>query len=123
MLAASKMKLVEELISQFSKEELIWINGYLSGIVGSGLSTAAAPVNGASAKPSVNKLTIVYGTETGNSKKLAADFAAKAKKSGINAKVVSLDQYRLNDLPKEEYFLSIVSTHGEGDPPAAAKKF
>lgn len=123
MLAASKMKLVEELISQFSKEELIWINGYLSGIVGNGLSAAAAPVNGASAKPSVNKLTIVYGTETGNSKKLAADFAAKAKKNGINAKVVSLDQYRLNDLPKEEYFLSIVSTHGEGDPPAAAKKF
>ncbi|MBO9682793.1 MAG: flavodoxin domain-containing protein, partial [Flavisolibacter sp.] len=73
--------------------------------------------------PSVNKITITYGTETGNSKKLASEFAAKAKKAGINAKLVSLDQYRLNDLSKEEYFLTIMSTHGEGEPPAAAKKF
>ena len=35
----------------------------------------------------------------------------------------SLDQYRLNDLPKEEYFLAVISTQGEGEPPAAAKKF
>jgi sulfite reductase (NADPH) flavoprotein alpha-component len=74
-------------------------------------------------KPAVNKITITYGTETGHSKKLASDFATKAKKIGINAKLVSLDQYRLNDLPKEEYFITVLSTHGEGEPPAAAKKF
>ena len=79
---------------------------------------AAAP-----AKPVVNKITIAYGTETGNSKKLATDFAAKAKKNGINAKLVSLDQYRLNDLAKEEYFFTVISTQGDGEPPAAAKKF
>ena len=71
----------------------------------------------------VNKITITYGTETGNSKRLATDFAAKAKKHGINVKLVSLDQYRLNDLTKEEYFFTVVSTHGDGEPPAAAKKF
>ena len=74
-------------------------------------------------KNGVNKITIAYGTETGNSKKLATDFAAKAKKHGIHAKVQSLDQYRLNDLAKEEYFLAVISTHGDGEPPAAAKKF
>ncbi len=46
-------------------------------------------------KNGVNKITIAYGTETGNSKKLATEFAAKAKKQGIHAKVQSLDQYRL----------------------------
>src|SRR5215510_12255655 len=74
-------------------------------------------------KPAVGKITIAYGTETGNSKKLATEFAAKAKKSGINAKLVSLDQYRLNDLSKEEYFFTVISTQGDGEPPAAAKKF
>jgi sulfite reductase (NADPH) flavoprotein alpha-component len=74
-------------------------------------------------KPSVNKITIAFGTETGNSKKLASSFAAKAKKAGINAKIVDLNQYRLNDLQKEEYFITVVSTHGDGEPPAAAKKF
>ncbi len=36
---------------------------------------------------------------------------------------VSLDQYRLNDLSKEEYFFAIISTQGDGEPPATAKKF
>lgn len=118
MLSSQKKKLLDELIANASKEELAWINGYMSGILVGGGEPQAT-----SLKPAVNKITITYGTETGHSKKLASDFAAKAKKIGINAKLVSLDQYRLNDLAKEEYFLTIISTHGEGDPPAAAKKF
>ena len=119
MLSSQRKKILDDLIAGANKEELAWINGYLSGIlVGGELPQAAAVL-----KPAVSKITITYGTETGNSKKLASDFAAKAKKSGINAKLVSLDQYRLNDLPKEEYFLAVISTHGEGEPPAAAKKF
>ena len=120
MLPASKLKILQDLIASSTKEELIWINGYLSGI----LSVGSEPVNEpVVAKPAVNKITIAYGTETGNSKKLATNFAATAKKSGINAKLVSLDQYRLNDLAKEEYFFTIISTQGDGEPPAAAKKF
>lgn len=124
MLPSPKMKLVEELVSTWSKEELIWLNGYLSGINTIAGTPSASPVlEEIPAKPAVNKITIAYGTESGNSKKLATDFGAKAKRSGINAKVVSLEQYRLTDLPKEEMFLTIMSTQGEGDPPAAAKKF
>ena len=120
ILSNEKLLALQQLVSNATKEELIWMNGYLSGM----LSGEVQPQQeGAAAKPSINKITIAYGTETGNSKKLAIDFAAKAKKVGINAKVVSLDQYRLNDLPKEEYFISLISTHGEGEPPAAARKF
>lgn len=120
MLAGPKLKTLLELVSSSSKEELIWMNGYLAGLVASGkeLPDTAVPV-----KAQAGKLTIAYGTETGNSKKVALDFAAKAKKNGINAKIISLDQYRLNDLSKEEYFLTVISTQGEGEPPAAAKKF
>jgi sulfite reductase (NADPH) flavoprotein alpha-component len=119
MLVANKMKLAEEVLTTFNTEELLWLSGYIAGR----LSVSSKRETAVSEIQLVNKITITYGTETGNSKKLASDFAAKAKKSGINAKVVSLDQYRLNDLPKEEYFLTIMSTHGEGEPPAAAKKF
>ena len=119
ILSNEKLLALQQLVSNASKDELIWMNGYLSGL----LSDGAEVQQQVAAKPGVNKITIAYGTETGNSKKLAVDFAAKAKKVGINAKVVSLDQYRLNDLPKEEYFISLISTHGEGEPPAAAKKF
>jgi len=120
MLTAPKFKIVQELIASSTKEELIWLNGYLAGIVAQGAEAqAATPI----AAAPTGKITIAYGTETGNSKKLATYFATQAKKRGIHAKLVSLDQYRLTDLPKEEYFLTIISTQGEGEPPAAAKKF
>ena len=120
MLADNKLKLFLDLINSSGKEELVWMNGYLNGIVKSQQGNQPATV---SENPAVNKITIVYGTETGNSKRLATDFAAKAKQNRIHAKVVGMDQYRLTDLPKEEYLLAIVSTHGEGEPPIAAKKF
>lgn len=119
MLAGPKLQTLLQLVKLASKEELIWINGYISGLISQEDAAATAePVKGAA-----GKLTIAYGTETGNSKRLALDFAGKAKKAGVNAKLVSLDQYRLNDLPKEEFFLAVISTQGEGEPPAAAKKF
>ncbi|MEK6781789.1 MAG: flavodoxin domain-containing protein [Bacteroidota bacterium] len=116
MLAETKLKTLQQLVENLTKEELIWINGYLSGIVTTSSSDQLT-------KPVVGKITIAFGTETGNAKKLAADFASKAKKAGINVKLSSLDQYRLVDLQKEEYFLALVSTHGDGEPPAAAKNF
>src|SRR6478735_4940076 len=111
MLTETKWKILLDLINSSSKEELIWMNGYLSGLVAQGNLKQEQPTG----KPTVGKITIAYGTETGNSKKLATDFAAKAKKNGINAKLVSMDQYRLNDLAKEEYFSAVISTQGDGE--------
>jgi sulfite reductase (NADPH) flavoprotein alpha-component len=118
MLTPQKLDIIHDLIANSSKEELIWLNGYLSGILGH----TAKPAGSAQEKTTKN-ITITYGTETGNSKKLAFDFAALAKKNGIHAKLISLDQYRFSDLTKEEYFFTVISTQGDGEPPAAAKKF
>ncbi len=121
MLDEAKLQQWNALIATLSKDELTWIHGYIAGKLSIG-STSAAPI-AAPASIASQKVTIAYGTETGNSKKLAADFAAKAKKVGINAKLVSLDQYRLPDLAKEDYFVTVISTQGDGEPPVAAKKF
>ena len=118
MLAEHKLKILQDLVSNASSEELAWMNTYISSQLAPGASEQAP-----AQKFTSNKVTITYGTETGNSKRVATDFAARAKKIGINAKLVSLDQYRLTDLPKEEYFLTVISTQGEGEPPEAAKKF
>ncbi len=124
MLPDFKLKIVRDLVAGSTREELVWLNGYFSGIVsseGSDVEVAVAPP--AASLAAVGRLTIVYGTETGNSKKVATEFALKAKKNSMNAKLISLDQYRLNDLEKEEYLLAVISTQGEGEPPASAKKF
>ena len=120
MIQPEKKKQIRELIDSLNKEDQIWTNGFLEGALS---RTPEATI--AAAKPAANgkKITIAYGTESGNSKKIANLFASRAKQEGIHAKLVSLDQYRLTDLPKEEYFLTVISTQGEGEPPASAKKF
>ena len=79
MLAIHKMNLDEKVLSTFTKEELFWLNGYIAGKYPGATGSETVQTAGAS----INKLTITYGTETGNSKKLASEFAAMAKKNGI----------------------------------------
>ncbi len=50
-----KSSRLKELVHTCSKEELIWINGYINGL----LYETTTPVS---------KVSILYGTETGNSK-------------------------------------------------------
>lgn len=117
MIGQPKLQTLQELIDSSTQEELIWMNGYLAGLVKFGVSANTH------AKSTISKLTILFGTDTGNSKKIASEFAMKAKRSAIQVKLQGLDQYRLSDLQNEEHLLIVISTHGEGEPPAAAKKF
>ncbi len=126
MLAEERLKQLQELINTSTKDELIWINGYLNGLIGNtnsnGHTIASSNGNGHAAT-TVKKITLAFGTETGNAKKLATQLATVAKKKGVNAKLVDLSQYRITDLAKEEYFFVVISTQGEGEPPIPAKKF
>lgn len=122
MLAEHRLKAFQDLITQSSREELIWMNGFIAGLVSAEANGTGAPAE-AQATPRVNKISILFGTETGNSKKVATEFAAQAKKHGINVKLSAIDQYRITDLVKEEYTFLVISTQGDGEPPVTAKKF
>ena len=67
MLANEKLNLVKSLVKELSRDEIIWTNGYLAGLVAN--QTQEVPQEQkvlTSIKP-----TIIYGTETRNAKKLA----------------------------------------------------
>lgn len=122
MLSEEKLKQLNDLTGTLTREELIWLNGYIAGRAGiSQPGTNGAAANGATSTP--KKITLVYGTETGNSKSLAIQLAGIAKKKGVAVKLAGLDQYRVSDLTKEENFFVVISTQGEGDPPLLAQKF
>jgi sulfite reductase (NADPH) flavoprotein alpha-component len=124
MIGDLRLKKLHEFFEGYSKEELIWVNGYLSGLVSNGKVNGNADANGQDYKAvSIKKITLAFGTETGNSKKLATQLAAAGKKHGVNVKLTDLSQYRIADLPKEEFFFVVISTQGEGEPPIPAKKF
>src|SRR4051794_1855652 len=102
MLAEPKLKLFRELITGISKEELIWINGYVSALMegnGNGQVNGHATETFTAAAPqsALANCTVVYGTESGNSKKVAVEMTTKLKKQGVQVKTKSLDQYKVAD--------------------------
>jgi sulfite reductase (NADPH) flavoprotein alpha-component len=123
MLATHKLKTLEELVRSSTAEELIWINGYLSGLVADKSNLSDPPVAVRWANVPVRKATICYGTETGNAQKLALQLTRLAKQHGITVQCKGLDQVRVEDLHLETDFFVVVSTQGEGEPPEPAKKF
>ncbi|UKB86400.1 flavodoxin domain-containing protein [Chryseobacterium sp. MEBOG06] len=125
MLSENKLNVLKKISRDFSRDEAIWASGYLAGLAGGTLLTATLPPTHTNTliQSVVKKITLAYGTETGNSKKLATVLAGIIKKKGIQVKLADLSQYKPKDLGKEEFFFVIISTQGEGEPPALARKF
>jgi sulfite reductase (NADPH) flavoprotein alpha-component len=113
---------VEALGLTVSAEQARWISGYFAGL-DAGLGRLGGSGAAAAVVPQGRTLTILYGTETGNGRALAKDFAEAAAKRGLTPKVADMADYKVRSLKDEQDLLIIVSTHGEGDPPESARAF
>ena len=102
MLAEPQLKQLRALTGALSNNELIWTQGFLAGVLSVKDDKQSTPESTPALPVAVKKVSILYGTETGNSKALAMRFVQKAKSTGQAVKLVSLDQYRPEDLAKEE---------------------
>ena len=123
MLSETKLSLLQQLAQSASREEIIWSKGYLSGYLDriellGGITDTTTAVASVAVKP-----LIVYGTETGNSKKVASNLLAAFKKNKIQAKAVDVFQYDITKLEKENLVIFVMSTQGEGEFPQNAVGF
>ncbi len=94
-----------------SDKQKQWMGGLLSG-----LQVQVASLGGVSTG-SGKPITIIYGTQTGNSEAMAEEAAAAAKKYGMAPKVLDMGDIELLDLAKQERILVVTSTYGEGEMP------
>lgn len=122
MLPDSKLALLKELVKVSTPEELIWSKGYIAGFL-EGRSNATTNLPAPAVPQVAVKPLIIYGTETGNSKKVASGLLASFKKKKINARSVDIFGFDPAKLEKEELALFIVSTQGEGEFPLNAQAF
>src|SRR5690554_2205330 len=90
-----------------------WLSGYLSGYRAAQMTTDLVPT----AVAERIKLTILYGSQTGNTEVVAGQLAEKAVASGIDATVFDMADYKPRELKNERYLAVLTSTHGEGEPP------
>ncbi len=119
MLPTAKLQILEKLIDDSNHDELLWMSGYFAAVARE-KKMGVAGTKTADVKPP-SLVTIVYGTETGNSKKAATIATNHLRKAGCKTRLVASENYKTNYLAKEECLVLVVSTQGEGEPPATAK--
>jgi len=102
-------------LSTLNPQQTAWVSGFLAG--SQGVASAASVV------ASDRKLTVLYGTESGNCEELADKVSKTAKKKGFKTSMVNMSETSPAELADAGTLLVIVSTWGEGDPPEAAEEF
>jgi sulfite reductase (NADPH) flavoprotein alpha-component len=120
-------ELLNRLLPTLTAAQKVWLSGYLTALPEAAVQTAVQPqaaALSASARAQVSKeATVLYGSQTGNSQKLAKDLAGKLKERGFKVALSAMNEFKTNTLQKAQNLLVIVSTHGEGDPPDNALSF
>lgn len=120
-------QLLQALAGQYTQAQQLWLSGYLYRLAQrEGLNNAtpkAVPAASTSALVTPPAITILYGSHTGNSKKVAQRLLERLRQSGREATLADMNEYPSKNLKQEKILLLIVSTHGEGEPPVAAEEF
>lgn len=115
-LTDEQLKQLNNLLQGLEGWQVDWLSGYLSGYRAAQTPPATELLPALAVKQGV-KLTVLYGSQTGNTERVAAQFAEKATASGIDVKVMDMAEYKPRELKNEQFLAVLTSTHGEGEPP------
>jgi sulfite reductase (NADPH) flavoprotein alpha-component len=128
LLSKDKQQLAARLVEGLEEPALHWLSGYLAGLAA---QRPAGRTGGAEPAPlkavdAQQRLTVVYGSQTGNARRAAEQLAERAAAAGLEVRLLRADAYPLHELKKERLLYVVVSTHSSGDvvePPDDARSF
>jgi sulfite reductase (NADPH) flavoprotein alpha-component len=124
ILGEEKAGLLLKLVEGLDVSALHWLSGYAAGLAARpGATVAAAPVAAVPAAAPASPLTIVFGTQTGNSKLLAERLKRQVESAGLPVRLVRASDYPVRELAKERLLCVVISTQGDGDPPDDSRGF
>jgi sulfite reductase (NADPH) flavoprotein alpha-component len=122
--------LLNRLLPTLSEAQQIWLSGYLSARMSAGaplvegINLLATPSAAANNQPVISQeVTVLFGSQTGNSQRLAKVLSGKLEERGLQVTLSSMSNFKTNTIKKVKNLLIVVSTHGEGDPPDNALPF
>ena len=121
-LNADKIALLARLVEGLQPAELYWIAAWSASLAAQAQSQGGAPVTPpVPAKAIGERLTIVYGSQTGNAKRIAEQLAERSEAAGLPVRLVRASAYPQRELAQERYLAVVISTQGEGEPPDDAR--
>ena len=127
-LSERQTALLEQLSSDLTQFALLWASGYLAGRASAALQrpVVVAPVPAIAAVAEPLRATVLYGSQTGNAKRIAEQLAGRLETTGAEVRLVRASAFKLRDLKKEKLLYLVVSTHSSGDlaePPDDSREF
>ncbi|MEY2150112.1 assimilatory sulfite reductase (NADPH) flavoprotein subunit [Rhodanobacter sp. 115] len=128
LLSEDKQQLANRLAEGLDAPSLHWLSGYLAGLaalrpIGKAAGNESAPRKAVDAQA---RLTVLYGSQTGNAKRVAEQLAERATAAGLEVRLLRADAYPLQELKKERLLYAVVSTHSTGnevEPPDDSRGF
>ncbi|WP_415225195.1 assimilatory sulfite reductase (NADPH) flavoprotein subunit [Psychromonas sp.] len=109
-LSEQQLVQLQQAMADLTPVQTAWVSGYLAGI-GQQSVAAQAPVS------SGQSLTILFASQTGNSKGVAQQLAEQATAKGIANRLVSMADYKVKNIKDESHLIIVTSTNGEGEAP------
>ncbi|MBC7988813.1 MAG: assimilatory sulfite reductase (NADPH) flavoprotein subunit [Luteimonas sp.] len=130
-LSAEMADAVARLTQELDNSGLWWLSGYAAGLASRSGLALPLPTESASAQPTsavaarqdtAGRLTIVYGSQTGNARRVAEQLAAEVEGLGLPVRLLRADAYATRELKHERHLYLVISTQGDGDPPDDARE-
>jgi sulfite reductase (NADPH) flavoprotein alpha-component len=112
--------LLARLVQTLDSGGLWWLSGYTAALAQSraqpGVVTKPVPL-----PTDAVRLSIVYGSQTGNARRVAEQLARETEAAGLGVRLLRADAYPTRELASERLLYVVISTQGEGDPPDDAR--
>lgn len=121
-LSQDQLGQLSQLVAGLEGPGLWWLSGYTAGLARAQALPTGQPA--AVSAPEIHtgqSLTIVYGSQTGNARRLAEQLARQSEGAGLAVRLLRADAYPLRELKSERLLYIVISTQGEGDPPDDAR--
>ncbi|MGE8279175.1 MAG: assimilatory sulfite reductase (NADPH) flavoprotein subunit [Stenotrophomonas sp.] len=111
--------LLTRLVDGLDGNSLWWLSGFAAGLAQGSPppSLAVIPGGQAAQQPAQDRLTVIYGSQTGNARRAAEQLVAEAEAAGLPVRLLRADAYATRELANERLLYIVISTQGEGDPP------
>ena len=115
-LPAEKNLQLRRLLEGLTPHELYWIAARSAALAA---RSQVAP----EAKDAVpaERATVLYGSQTGNARRVAERLAKRIEAAGLAVRLVRADAYGPKEWAQERHLAIVISTQGEGEPPDDAR--
>jgi sulfite reductase (NADPH) flavoprotein alpha-component len=125
-LSEDRLAQLDRLTRDLTPADLYWIAAYSAALASRRSATVGSTASVESplkAVHSAERLSVVYGSQTGNARRVAEQLAGRAEAAGLSVRLLRAGAYPLRELAQERHLVVVISSQGDGDPPDDAIGF